>query len=78
MLAAIGEHKRFHDLDEEQKASIFRAMFNMRDEMAAYKRLADGREARTLERGPGTFQLALHRIVKMRHSDPVFATLLRM
>jgi hypothetical protein len=78
MLEAIGEDGRFHALTKEQKESVFRAMFNARVYMDDSRRLADGRRARTLERGPGTLELALQHLVELRHSSPVTAVLLRM
>jgi hypothetical protein len=78
MLEAVGEDGRFNALTEEQKESVFRAMFNARFYMDHTRRLADGRRARTLERGPGTLELALQHLVELRHSSPVAAVLLRM
>ena len=78
MLEAIGEHKRFHALTEEQKGSVFRAMFDARFYMDTSRRLTDGRKARTLERGPKTIELALRRLVELRHSSPMAEVLLRL
>jgi hypothetical protein len=78
MLEAIGEDRRFHALTEEQKSSVFRAMFDVRFYRHAYGRLADGRKARTLERGPRTFELALQHLAELRYSSPVTEVLLRM
>ena len=78
MLAAIGEDKRFHALTEEQKGSVFRAMFDTRFYMDSERRTADGRKARTLERGPKTFELALQHIVEMRGSSHVAGVTLRL
>jgi hypothetical protein len=78
MLEAIGEDGRFHALTEEQKSPVFRAMFDTRFFMEAMRRLADGRKARTLERGPRTLELALQHLVELRNSSPVVAALLRM
>jgi hypothetical protein len=78
MREVIGEHGRFHALTGEQKESVFQAMFNARIYMDHSRRLADGRRARTLERGPATLELALQHLVELRHSSPVTAVLLRM
>ncbi len=78
MLAAIGENKRFRALTEQQKASVFRAMFKVRFYMDDARRMADGRKARRLERGPKTFELALRHIVEMRHASHVAAVVLRL
>jgi hypothetical protein len=78
MLEAIGEDRRFHALTEEQKASVFRAMFDVRFCMDAYRREADGRKARTLERGPRTLEPALQHLVELRHSHSVIEVVLRM
>jgi hypothetical protein len=78
MLAAIGEDKRFHVLTEELKASVFRAMFHVRFYMDSMRRVADGQKARTLKRGPKTFELALRHIVEMRHSSHAAGVALRL
>jgi hypothetical protein len=78
MLEAIGGDKHFRPLTEEQKASVFRAMFDARFYMDAQRRVADGQKARTSERGPRTFELALQHIVEMRHSSHVARVALRL
>ena len=78
MCAAIGEDKSFHVLTEEQKASVFRAMFDVRFYMDAQRRVADGQKVRTSERGPRTFELALQHIVEMRYSSHVAGVALRL
>jgi hypothetical protein len=78
MLEAIGGDKRFHALTEEQKTSVFRAMFDVRFYMDAQRRVADGQKARTSERGPRTFELAPQLIVEMRHSSHVAGVALRL
>ena len=78
MLEAIGGDKRFHALTEEQKTSVFRAMFDVRFYMDAQRRMADSQKARTSERGPRTFELALQHIVEMRHSSHVAGVALRL
>jgi hypothetical protein len=78
MLEAIGEDGRFHALTEEQKAPVFRVMFDTRFYMDAMRRLADGRKARTLERGPKTIELALQHLVGLSHSAPMGEVLLRL
>jgi hypothetical protein len=78
MLEAIGGDERFHALTEAQKAPVFSAMFDVRFYMDARRRLADGQTARTSERGPRTFELALQHIVEMRHSSHVAGVALRL
>jgi hypothetical protein len=78
MLEAIGGEGCFQALTGEQQASVFRAMFDVRFYMDAWRRVTDGQKARTLERGPRTFELALQHVVEMRHSSHVAEVALRL
>jgi hypothetical protein len=77
MLEAIGKDEHFRVLTEEQKASVFRAMFDTHFHMDDCKRLVDGLKARMRERGPRTLKLALQHLLELRGSGPMLDVLLR-